>query len=755
MGMIKSYRLWFADFETFTCETQFFKRYAKYKEDGTIDYSKSRTALYAWSLVKVPVHYDNRSKKEHPKWMLDTKPLKPIMGVKLRDFFNKIIYDSDKQKYSMNNKVIFHNGMGFDQYFILDWLKEQEDFKEQLNNDLYQENKIGKTREDRLNDRPYNFYTESRACQYFSLSIYFWIPEKKKHAIITFFDSRKWIPGSVENISKEYAVGKDAIMKDWLQEHYPNLDLHKQPLELDYIQDMDSEYIYTKDNEKFTIKNFTNLKRKNSSNDKVKMIQDRVVSDSVIMCLVVAYSILHEVIAILEDGRIKGTASSIALQKFSHEYCLKNNITNKEDKNPKTFWNKFIYKITEEDRAKVNNEFVNYRTGGFCSLNSDIKGKVIHRNDIRSYDVCSLYPSVCVNNMLPYGMYKIMKKLPKDLTNKFVFVYFEADRIIQLVKNCQDMIPYKWLDGKRPLKVHYTKDLQGTIKAFTILKSFKDLFMNENYFTIDNLHNVKYYVFNSDYYLKEFMEEKYKIKQHATKKSEKLAAKLIMNGFTGKPAQSEDTETAIDAYGFLNMFDSIDEAYEKAKSLNVIGEYQDFNILKEAWENKDMEKVGNILFNMNNEVPHAYYPLYIAITSLGRYKTMKTSLDHAYNNPDTVIMYSDTDSIKLYGKELPQDIVTTKKDSKLGYWLEEFHNDIDYFIAVRPKVWIGYDSKNDKYILASGGVNQKALEAYLRQHNNNLECLNYNVKLKDKASKRCLGGRVIIDIEKELGADNE
>ena len=214
MGMIKTFRLWFADFETFIADSEFYKK-------------NNRTAVYAWSLVKVPVHYDNRDKNKHAQWVMDTKPLKPYMGVDLRDFFNKIIYDSVKQKYSMTNKVIFHNGMGFDQYFILDWLKEQQDFKAQLNYDIYQHEGQKKTRVDKLKDRPFNFYTESRASQYFSLSIYIWIPAKKKHAIISFYDSRKWIPGSVEKISKEYATDEDAIMKDWLQEHYPNLDLHK------------------------------------------------------------------------------------------------------------------------------------------------------------------------------------------------------------------------------------------------------------------------------------------------------------------------------------------------------------------------------------------------------------------------------------------------------------------------------------------------------------------------------------------------
>ena len=135
---------------------------------------------------------------------------------------------------------------------------------------------------------------------------------------------------------------------------------------------------------------------------------------------------------------------------------------------------------------------------------------------------------------------------------------------------------------------------------------------------------------------------------------------------------------------------------------------------------------------------------------------MELSLRHAYTHPYTVTgCYSDTDSYKFFGEPLNDDEVTTKKESKLGYWLEEFNNEVDYFIVVRPKVWIGYKSKQDEYLIASGGVNGKAVEEYLRKNNNDLSCLNGNVKLKDKTSKRCLGGRVIIDIEKELGADNE
>ena len=753
---IHSFNLWFADFETFTPDSLYFKRNSVYKKDGTLDISKCRTRAYIWSLVKIPVWYNNHL-KPHAQWTFtNNKKPKAYLGVDMNELFKKMIYDSDKQRYRFKHKLIFHNGMGWDQWFILFWLQEQENFKAVLNDDIYQKDGDDETRNEKLKDRPYNFYTASVACQYFCLSIYIWIPSVKKHAVITCYDSMKWIPGSVENISKEYCIGKNAIMDEWLKENYPDInkdDLEKKSLDLDYVQDIDNEYIYTRDDGKILIKDF--ITRNNTTKTGVKAIQERVFGDSIIMAYVVAYCILNEIISVSIDGRIKGTSSSIALQKFTHEYCLTHNITNKDDKNPKNFWNKNIYLIDEQDRQEVNNLFRNYRTGGFCSLNENYQGFWIKRDDIKSYDVCSLYPSICVDNELPYGKVTIMDKLPKNLKHKFVFVSFEADRIQQHIKDrTTAMIPYKWYDGIKPKDVHYTKDLKGPIKGFTILKAFKDIYSNEKRFTIDNLHNIKYYVFNSDYYLKEFMSEKYKIKQHATKASEKKAAKTVMNGFTGKAAQSEDNiETTMSLYSFLDMFDNVDDLYKQAQDMNIIGEYSEWEKLYEAYQNKDWITIQNLTYETSSDVPYAYFPLYIAITSLGRYKTMKTEWEHIEAAKNNVALYHDTDSYKFFGKDLDNSITTNKKESKLGYWLEEFKGEVDELIIWEPKTWIGYKSKikvddeRKRYVLATGGIRPDDVIDYCIKHNRELK---KEVKIKTKASHKCIGGKVLIECEKEL-----
>ncbi|MBR4485913.1 hypothetical protein IKS57_00840 [bacterium] len=58
-----------ADFETFTADTQYFKKHIVYKKDGSIDYSQCKTNIYAYSISTIPVRYD----KKDSNWKLLSK----------------------------------------------------------------------------------------------------------------------------------------------------------------------------------------------------------------------------------------------------------------------------------------------------------------------------------------------------------------------------------------------------------------------------------------------------------------------------------------------------------------------------------------------------------------------------------------------------------------------------------------------------------------------------------------------------------
>ena len=70
--------------------------------------------------------------------------------------------------------------------------------------------------------------------------------------------------------------------------------------------------------------------------------------------------------------------------------------------------NKYIFKVDNEQKQKINEFFYPWCHGGFCSLNQDYIDKEIKDTNLKSYDVCSLYPSVCAFNDLPYGPFKTL-----------------------------------------------------------------------------------------------------------------------------------------------------------------------------------------------------------------------------------------------------------------------------------------------------------------------------------------------------------
>lgn len=720
-SLIHSANLWFADLETFTTTSQYFLKNAVYKiKDRKLSYKDCKTVCYCWSLFKIPCYFNPAVANQ---WILNKNLDKVKYGVNLADLFNSIIFNSDKQRYYYNNVLFFHNGMNFDNYFILDWIKQSKAFKF-----IWVEDKLEPEK------YPYNFFTASISQGYFSLEVYIWISSKKKHARIRILDSRKLITGSVESISNLYANGiyKDRILKD-----FGNLDLNKKPLELDYITDYDSEYWYTKYNEKIPFNAFKNVNRYKDT--KIEMIKERVGNDSLIMGIIIAYLIVDGVISDIYSNRIFATTGAVATMKFAKDYITKNKISD-EEKDPKIFWNKYIFRIEKEDKEKVNEVFTPWCRGGFCSLNEDYQNKIITSDNLVSYDVTSLYPSICVNNALPYGSYKVYKHLPKDLNNKFVFVYFEVEEMEQLVLNVCNLLPVTFSHISNSEKEvlygdkHYTRKLKNCV-FYDILDTCKNIWWNENYFKITGLQNIKYYVFNCDYWLKDFMLKHYEDKKNAKNEVQKLSAKLILNSLTGKFGQKELKEVGIDFYTATKdkTIKELIECFNLVENENNTQE----QLLKRL-DSTNINDIEKLIIYQNVTAPHSYYPAYAAITALGRFKTMFTQLKMCYNHPNNLIVYSDTDSMKGIG-QLPKEEVTTNKE--LGLWSEEWNHKAKKLNVLRPKVWAVADEENKIYKIASGGINPEKIKQQIL----NFDDFNLNSEIKTTISHRVIGGKVIED----------
>ncbi|MBR4485922.1 hypothetical protein IKS57_00885 [bacterium] len=119
-NLIQTKNLWFADLETFTINSNFFKKHAVYKiKEKDLDMKKCKTASYCYSLVKIPVAFT----PENPQWHF-IKGLKDYnkkikYGYDIGHMFQSIIYDTEKSRYRYDNVLYFHNGHNFDNYFIL------------------------------------------------------------------------------------------------------------------------------------------------------------------------------------------------------------------------------------------------------------------------------------------------------------------------------------------------------------------------------------------------------------------------------------------------------------------------------------------------------------------------------------------------------------------------------------------------------------------------------------------------------------
>ena len=730
-NLIQTKNLWFADLETFTINSNFFKKHAVYKiKEKDLDMKKCKTVSYCYSLVKIPVAFTPKNPQWHFIKDLKDYNKKIKYGYDIGHMFQTIIYDTEKGRYRYDNVLYFHNGHNFDNYFILSWIKDSKMFK-YVNADKIETEKY-----------PYNFFVANMSQGYFLLTLYFWIEEKKKHCRVIINDSRKLIIGSVESISKLYANG---IYKDRIQKDFGNLDLNKKPLDIDFITDIDNDYWYLKDGKKvpLNILNSTSWHK----NEDIKMIRERVGNDSLIMAIVLAYLIVDGVISDTGSNRIFATIGSVSTMKYAKFMCSKLGLKKEEEKDPKTFWNKYIFKITKEEKQKVNEFFYPWCHGGFCSLNNSYANKLIESNNLKSIDVCSLYPSVCVYNPLPYGNYKTYKKLPKNLNNKFVFVYFEAEEATQLINNCCDMLPLWWNKKLTPYeketiynKQHYTKHLRGPIVVYDILPTCKDIWFNENYFKFDGIKNITYYVFEQDYYLKDFMLTMYEAKKNAKNEIQKLSAKLVLNSLTGKFGQKEIKEVGLDLESIADN-DTLEDILKEFILVETINNSD--QKLQERINNLVVGDTEKLLILKSMEVPHGYFPCYAAITALGRYKTMLTQLKICYNNKEAMVGYSDTDSIKGIFK-IDQKELTTNKE--LGKWSEEWNNQAKFFKYLRPKVWGCATADRNLYKVATGGVNPKKLINHLKTIDN----FNMEATIPATQTYRIIGGKVLVDINKKL-----
>lgn len=739
--------VWAADLETFSAESEYWKR-------------TNSTRMYIASYQQVPATYD----REKPGYVF--KKEQPVrLSTDFEDMFNNIFYDNIHQKPRMSNLVFFHNGIEFDYKFILDWLLTSEYVYVMDNNWFVDRKGVMKKHKSE------NFFITSKIPSFMNLFICKWIPEKNKHAVIELADSLKIIQGSIKTISEDYVIKwndkkkewKHGVMYDWVIENHLDLEKLRKVDEFspNDVYDMDNYYIYSHEAGRLPIKAFNTGSGVHMYGGNVATFKARVVNDTYILSAVIAYSMIFNGITIADAPAIRKTSASYALNTFTHEYCLEHpELKDKDGKYPKSkeLW-EHILRIKYDDKLKVNSTFLDWRTGGFCSYNEDyLKKKIdvkVMGGYIFSYDVNSLYPSICMKNALPYGKYKKLKKLPKNYKDKFIFVHWKCSSIKQLVTNCCNMIHRSWVhDEEQPI---YRRTVNGDVECFDILAAYQDIWSNTNYFEMLNVYDVEYYVFDKEPYLQKIMKEKYEIKRTSSG-IRKIVAKLVMNSLTGKPAQSEFQKATLEMKCLKTIFKDADELFNSIKDVFIYEKYIPVAITKEYVQDKWNKDENIIYIDDSSEIAYSYYPLYCAITLLGRYVTRITQLKFCFDNPEALVLYSDTDSIKGWTPNKLFDSSIVSED-EAGLWKEEFKSiGIKEFMVIKPKFWLtdlymGDKAKDIAPCCATSGIKTKELIEHM--NNQPIEYILTHHEVQSKEAVRVNGGVLIIDKLKDILQGNE
>ena len=329
--------------------------------------------------------------------------------------------------------------------------------------------------------------------------------------------------------------------------------------------------------------------------------------------------IMVELIRYLQEKGVKGiTMSSSAYKNWQQDkYMLSHNEMKKDP-------NEEIVEIVRKS----------YR-GGITKVNPNYAG--LEFNDVISFDVNSLYPSVMYDNPMPIGEGKIYKSVEegrKDNRHLFIIVAF-----VQYAKVRQGMhafigntsgfsyarkysyddvlenkMVYLWLDEYRLFELVY--DAQVEIMKVVGWKKANNVFTN-------------------------YIDRWYQVKKNAKNDVERSLAKLMLNSLYGKFGMNDSRITKLPV---------------------AIGD--------------------KIIYRLvDNNTTYYYKEVASYITSMARCK-----LASFMNRCGDKFLYCDTDSVYYIGHEIPEIFKDVVDPKKLGYWKYEGH--YTRFKALKAKCYL-------------------------------------------------------------------
>ena len=322
--------------------------------------------------------------------------------------------------------------------------------------------------------------------------------------------------------------------------------------------------------------------------------------------------------------------------------------------------------------------------GGITQVNPKYKGKIL--KDICSYDVNSLYPSVMLDNPMPYGepvFVRVEDMKPKK--RRYLLHIFVTEANIN-----KGYIPFIGLrTGYGISSYEYPETLLN--KELSIWYDEYNLF-NTYYsgtWEIVNVLEFKQREHVFDEYFKTWKTIKETTKNPATKK----IAKLMMNGLYGKFGSSKDKRSKI--------FDGIEG-----------------------------DKLHSRL--IEKEVKAYYRPIASIITSYARCVLIR-AIEMCHDD----FIYCDTDSLYIKWRESPPHIPIDSV--KLGWW--DYEGKYSRFKALKAKCYIKETEKGNETRIAGLPKSAQRLVTF-----DNLEngLIVHKAKL---ARKRVKGGVILCETD--------
>ena len=375
--------------------------------------------------------------------------------------------------------------------------------------------------------------------------------------------------------------------------------------------------------------------------------------------------------------------------------------------------------LTKPQNQAINDAIDLSCKGGFTNYNPLYRNKIVQ--NVISFDYNSLYPAVMLEDEMPYGE-PIMVEDEQDFKKYPLYKLHLYTIYINEVTCNYDSIPFIGL--KKNIfgsSYDYPRLIQD--KVIVLWEDEFNLFKN-NY--MGDYEVTSIILFKSRRFLfKNFLEDKIKTKEEASAKIHELE----------KKKDSMDEEEYIDQMAMLQMKKRVAKLYMNGVSGKFGMRDTRYSSIISGY-NRD----GSLMYDEEETKCDYYYrAIYSKITSGGRCRLIR----HIEENYERVL-YWDTDSIYLLGKDIPLSIKANCDDNKIGALKYEGH--YKRMKVIKAKCYIKELDSGEIVRSIAGATNE------IKEQ---IDFDNFNEGLTFKGSKHCLhrvkGGAIIESVDFSIG----